>query len=99
MLVTALLFVALVLGSYRAWRLIGKDDITEPARAFVFGDATGWVRRYARDLVCCPWCAGTWVSIAVTYAVHRYATPLDPWLLWAAAVACLVGLLGDKVDA
>lgn len=95
---SALLFVGLCLGSYRLWRLIGKDDITEPGRQFLFGDASGFVRRYARDLVCCPWCAGTWVSLLVTYLVHRYVTMFDPWPLWAGAVACVVGLIGNKVD-
>lgn len=86
----ALLFVLLVLGAFRLWRLVGKDDITEP------------LRRPLPNLLLkgltCAWCAGTWTAVGVTYAVHRYVVDLDPWLLWAGAVAALVGLIGDKVD-
>jgi hypothetical protein len=92
----ALLFVLLAFATFRVWRFIGRDDVTEPLRAFAFGDATGFVRRYARDLVCCPWCAGTWVSVASVYAAHRWLTVLSPhWLLWAVGVAAVVGFLGE----
>jgi hypothetical protein len=91
-----LLFVLLSFAAFRVWRLIGHDDITEPLRAFAFGDATGTVRRYARDLICCSWCAGTWVSLAAVYATHRWLLPLKPhWLLWAVGVAAVVGFLGE----
>lgn len=84
----ALLFIALALASYRVWRLLGRDDITEPLRAplptFVLKGLT------------CPWCFGTWVAIASVYATHRWLVPLEPhWLLWAVAVASVVGFLGE----
>jgi hypothetical protein len=95
----SLLFVALCFAAYRVFRLIGKDDITEPVRAAAFGDATGAVRRYARDLVCCSWCAGTWLSLAAVYSTHRWLVELEPhWLLWAVGVACVVGFLGMVDD-
>jgi hypothetical protein len=97
----ALLFVALCLGSYRLWRLIGKDDITQPARDVLAKETAGTVRRYLLLLVSCSFCAGTWISLAVVYAVHRWWSHLDLWLLWAVAVAGVVGLLGmidDKLS-
>lgn len=89
-----LLFAALALSSYRVWRLIGKDDITEPIRARIFSETHGAVRRYLHDLITCAWCAGTWVSLAAVYATHRWLVRLSPhWLLWAVAVAAVVGLI------
>lgn len=84
-----LLFVALSLSVYRVWRLVGKDDITAPIRDKL---GTGWVRQGAE----CPWCLGTWLSIASVYATHRWLVVLRPhWLLWAVGVACVVGLIGN----
>lgn len=88
---TALLFVGLVLGSYRLWRLIGKDDITAPLRRPL--------PSFVLQGVECPWCSGTLITVAATFLLHHFVVALDPhWLLWAAAAATLVGLLGDKVD-
>jgi hypothetical protein len=85
---SALLFIALSLASYRAWRLLGRDDITafarQPLPLFINKGLT------------CPWCAGTWIAIASVYATHRWLVPLGPhWLLWAIAVAAVVGFLGE----
>ena len=96
---SALLFFALTLATYRVWRFVGLDSITEFARDRLLGDAESVLRRYLHDLVICPWCAGTWIAVGGTYATHRYVTSLEPhWLLWAVAVAGVVGFLGD-IDA
>lgn len=88
---SALLFVGLTLACYRAWRLAGRDDITEPLRrplpAFILQGVE------------CPWCSGTLLTVAATFLLHHFVVALEPhWLLWAAAAATLVGLIGDKVD-
>jgi hypothetical protein len=45
----------------------------------------------------CPWCAGTWLSAALTIAVNASFGLTWP-VAWFAALACLVGLLG-RADA
>lgn len=87
----ALLFVALSLGTFRAWRLIGRDDIT------------AFLRRPLPEIVLkgisCPWCFGTWCALLSTLAVDRFVVALHPhWLLWFAGVAASVGFLGE-IDA
>lgn len=78
------------------WRLVGRDDITQPARDVIFRNTEGSVNRYLHDLITCAWCAGTWISLAAVYATHRWLVPLSPhWLLWAVAVAAVVGFLGE----
>ena len=88
---SALLFVALSLACYRLWRLAGKDDITQalrrPLPSFVLAGLT------------CPWCFGSWLSFGAVYATHRWLVALHPhWLLWAIAVSCAVGLIGENLD-
>ncbi len=81
-----LLFVLLVLACYRTWRLIGKDDITQPLRRPL--------PDFVRKGVECPWCAGTWLALVGVFLTHHFVVELAPhWLLWAAGVACGVGLL------
>ena len=94
-LTAALLFVALSLASYRVWRLVGKDDITVFMRAPLMRANTRLSNWVLKGLTC-PWCFGTWVSVAAVYATHRWLVPLHPhWLLWAVAVSCAVGLIGE----
>lgn len=83
-------YVLLVAACYRTWRLIGHDDITEPLRRPL--------PDFIRKGVECPFCMGTWVSLIGVFLADRYVLALSGhWLLWAAAVACGVGLL-NRVD-
>lgn len=83
-----LLFVVLSLATFRLWRLIGKDDISAGIRAKL--------PAVVAKPVSCPWCSGSWLSIAATFAVDRWLVFLDPWWpLWAAGVAAVVGFLGE----
>lgn len=87
----AFLFVLLSLSVYRVWRLIGKDDITAPLRAPLPAFLVKGIE--------CPWCLGTWMSVAAVYGVDRNLVTLEPnWPIWAAAVACAVGLIGRLDD-
>lgn len=89
----ALLFVALSLAAFRVWRLIGRDSITEPVRDWI-GDRFKPTSKLL-ELLTCSWCLGTWIALLATFAVHHWLVTLEPhWLLWAVAVAGVVGLLG-----
>lgn len=87
----------LTLASYRVWRLIALDSITEPIRArFIFREGRGW--EWLSMLVTCVWCAGFWLSGAVALGwLLAFGLPLG-WLalLWP-AVSALVGML-DWLD-
>ena len=83
------LFVLMALASYRLWRLVGYDDVTESFREKLPE------RLY--DMVTCPWCLGSWVSFAVV-AVTAYAVDVRwPWLQ-ALGVSVLVGWLHGTLE-
>ena len=85
------LFVMLSLAVYRVRRLIAKDDISAPIRIRLPDPIRKWLE--------CDWCGASWISIGAVYATHRWLIRLGPhWLLWAVAVACVVGLVGERLD-
>lgn len=93
------IFILLCLASYRFTRLI-TDDGWPPSEWFRhkvverFGPQSSWA-----DYVHCHWCFGTWVSIAGAAIVHYWIIPLPlNWGMWAVAVACVVGLIGENLD-
>lgn len=87
----------LTLASYRAWRLIALDTITEPIRSrVIFRDGRVW--EWLATLITCVWCSGAWVSGAASLSwLYAMDLPLG-WLalLWP-AVSALVGML-DWLD-
>jgi hypothetical protein len=83
-----LLLVLLILGSYRAWRLVGRDTITEGLR--------DRLPERVRTPVECPWCAGLWFSAAIVLIVDIWFVPLPLPLLWIGAVSTGVGLIGSN---
>lgn len=95
-------FAILSLGSYRVWRLVAVDTITEPIRDRVFRMAEYQAGREDRyrfkldELVTCPWCLGFWIAIAVwgvwQLVPHATLVVLTPFALNAA-----VGYMG-KAD-
>lgn len=92
-------FAMLSLTAFRIWRLVGKDDITQPGRDFICRETAGSVRRYLRKLIECNWCSGTWIALATVYVAERWFADLTPhWLWWGIAAAAVVGFLGE-IDA
>lgn len=87
----ALLFVALSLGTYRIWRFLARDTLTEPFWSRIPGKlGEGWR---------CSWCLGTWLSLYLPSLVHHHVVTLEPhWLVWGVAVAAVVGFLGQIDD-
>ena len=76
------------LSSYRLGRLVSYDLVMQPYRApfaetvpdptgagdTVQPKGSGW-RRAVGELICCPICAGTWISALLTYALEIAPRP------------------------
>jgi hypothetical protein len=84
-----IVWVALIsLASYRLWRLLGEDSITDPLRARL----PDW----SLELIECPWCLGSWVAFVVTWATDATVGLQVPVLVGLAA-AVVVGALGERL--
>lgn len=95
----ALVFVMLSLASYRVWRLVGKDDITGGLRVFFYKHLPKALKDWFVALITCPWCAGTWIALLLTWATDHFLRNLPVnWFGWAVAVSCVVGLLSGLDD-
>lgn len=91
----ALLFVLMGLAAFRLYRLLGIDAFplfSGPRSRLEDFIAERWGDEWA-DGLSCPWCLGSWCSIAVVAITAQYVDVLLP-VLQAAAVAAVVGLLG-----
>lgn len=77
--------------SYRLFRLLSVDSITEPLRARL--PSWAWVE----ELWGCAWCLGFWCTLAVGLVAWNLGwTDSTPWLMIpAASVVC--GILGDRL--
>lgn len=78
-------FVLLGLASFRIWRILAVDTVTEPVRDLVFrqaeydaGNEAGY-RFKLDEFVSCPWCFGWWVVL----------TWWGVWQLWGHAIYVL----------
>lgn len=78
------------LASYRLWRLVGQDAITEPLRDRYAND--GW----PETLITCPWCLGSWVAFGVTWLTDA-TIGLPAPVLVALAAAVVVGWVGENL--
>ena len=84
-----LVWVALIsLASYRLWRLVGEDSITEGLRDRL----PAWLY----EMVTCAWCLGSWVAFGVTWLTDATIGLQAPVLVGLAA-AVVVGWLGENV--
>jgi hypothetical protein len=67
-----LAFAALIaFASYRVWAFIALDSITKPLRVRIFTEAREdkSLYRWLKIWLKCPWCAGTWITAAITILV------------------------------
>lgn len=93
----------LVAATYRVWRLVAFDTVTDGVRARVFPASKRpggeLVRRWQRwlEFLQCPWCAGFWLSLAAWGA----------WQLWPhgtmvvaapLVISMLVGVIPRNLD-
>lgn len=83
--------VVIGLASYRLWKLAAEDFITEPPREWLFAHSPDKIQ----VLVECPWCLGSWVAFAVTWATDAVVGLQAPVLVGLAAAA-IVGLIGER---
>ena len=100
MFVPAWLLVVLVVGTVaRFTRLVTKDTITDPGRAWVERqvEATAGRRawRYVDDLIVCPWCVSVWVSVPVAYTAVYYP---DNRFVVGGMIACTASWLAANVQ-
>ena len=56
--------VLIAFASYRVWAFVALDTITKPLRLRVL-KKDSWLDIWWR----CPWCAGTWITAAITVLV------------------------------
>lgn len=98
------------LSSYRMGRLVSYDLVMQPYRApftetvpdptgagdTVQPRGTGW-RRALGELICCPICAGTWISAILTYGLELAPRPTRVMLtiMGATGLAELVNALTE----
>lgn len=79
-------------GSYRIWRLIAEDAITEAPREGLLEMLPDWFT----EMVTCPWCLGTWIAWGVTWLTDA-TIDLEAPILIGLASAVVVGILGERV--
>jgi hypothetical protein len=80
------------LASYRLWRLVAEDAITEGPREWVLARSPEKVR----ELIECPWCLGSWLAFGVTWLTDATIGVPAPVLVGLAA-AVVVGWLGSEL--
>lgn len=96
----SLIAVAVIgLAAYRLWRIVGRDQITDPFRAWLMA-REGRVWDFVEGLLHCAWCLGWWLAGAITIALFWGSPLLHIVLVWcgASAVAGLLGALDDLLS-
>lgn len=100
--------IVLGLAGHRAWRLAAIDEmpLLVRIRAWVEGETTirmpeGDVKHYSRPwvhkLIECPWCLGSYISIAL-FVAWREWPDFAVWPIGILAVGEVVGLIGRNLD-
>lgn len=77
------------LASYRIWRLIGHDEITEPWLWGPLRKSENPVAQFLDSLITCSWCLGFWFNTGISAALWLWTPLVDTW--WAAALQALAG--------
>lgn len=70
-------FVVLVLATARLTRLLTKDDLTIPMRAWI--DGKFGPNSLASRMIWCHWCSGVWASLLTSTVA---ATAAWQWWSW-----------------
>jgi UDP-N-acetylmuramyl pentapeptide phosphotransferase/UDP-N-acetylglucosamine-1-phosphate transferase len=99
---TALAYAVLIaFASYRTWALLALDTITIRPRRWLFTEARDDKRvyRWLKLFLKCPWCAGAWITFAITLATDLTVDDGVPApVLVAVAAAAGTALLGGNDD-
>lgn len=95
--------LAVGLASAGVWRAFAVDVVTRGLRERLFGDGEGGVRelgtlgKWLHTWWKCPWCAGAWVTAAVTIATDLTVDGgLPAPLLVFAAARYVTGWIGSR---
>ena len=78
--------------SYRLWRIVALDTITEPLRHRLFAGSTVPAVQWLDEMVGCAWCLGFWVNVMLA------STLADSWQS-VAAVALVGSVVTGKLAA
>ena len=78
--------------SYRLWRIVAVDSITEPIRHRLFAGSTVPAVQWLDEMAGCAWCLGFWVNFALASALA------DTWQS-VAAVALVGSVVTGKMAA
>lgn len=84
----------IALASYRVWRFVAVDTFAPVLvpRTWLLNQVKGTRAAWLGELISCPWCAGSWITAAVT-AVTAQAVSVAVPVLAGVAAAAVVGLL------
>ena len=78
--------------SYRLWRIVAVDSITEPIRHKLFAGSTVPAVQWLDEMIGCAWCLGFWVNVVLAFALA------DTWQS-VAAVALVGSVVTGKLAA
>lgn len=95
------LMAVIALASYRIWALIALDEITRPLRRRLFTAVRSEKElfKWFKLWLMCPWCAGSWITAAVTVLADVFVTNGVPSpVLVGVAAATGTALLGGNDD-
>ncbi len=86
------------LASTGAWRVIAVDTVTKSARRKIFtetrNDSGNKLYHWLKMFYKCPWCAGAWITAAITLVTDRIIGLPAPVLVFGAA-RCVTGWIGS----
>lgn len=86
--------ILIAFASYRVWAFIALDTITKPLRLRVL-KKDSWLEIWWK----CPWCAGTWITAAITILVVLLVDGgIGAPVLVGAAAAAGTAILGGNDD-
>ena len=93
-MIVAIVVVGLV--SYRIWRLLAVDEITERPREWLLNrNVTAETDARLHRFLSCPWCSGFWITGLVTFGWWLIEGSTNPVAIWLAS-SVVVGFLGER---